>query len=65
MDIPPKVAPRAAKIMISIRLRPETLEIYKRMGKGWQTRISEDLDHFARQYRRPLSYGRPFRKGAR
>lgn len=42
---------RAAKVAISIRLRPETLEVYRRSGAGWQTRLSDDLDRLARAYR--------------
>ena len=36
-----------AKVAISIRLRRETLAAYRRTGKGWQTRLSDDLDRLA------------------
>jgi len=57
---PTRPAPRARKVLITIRLRPETLQVYRRMGKGWQTRVSDDLDQLAHIYRRPLT-----QKGAR
>lgn len=48
---PPKVA-------ISIRLRKETLETFRRTGDGWQTFVSAYLDRLAeslagRTHRRP------------
>jgi len=50
-----KVATRAPKVAISIRLRRETLQVYRRTGKGWQTRLSDDLDRLAQAYRRPAT----------
>jgi BrnA antitoxin of type II toxin-antitoxin system len=41
------------KVAISIRLRRDTLATYRRTGKGWQTRLSDDLDRLARAYGRP------------
>lgn len=32
------------KVVISIRLNPETIEKFKATGKGWQSRISDILD---------------------
>ena len=46
-----KAATRATKVAISIRLRRETLDTYRRTGKGWQTRLSDDLDRLARAWR--------------
>jgi uncharacterized protein (DUF4415 family) len=43
--------PPAPKVPISIRLRRETLETYRRTGRGWQTRLSDDLDRLACAYR--------------
>jgi len=48
-----KPAARAPKVAISIRLRRETLAVYRRTGKGWQTRLSGDLDRLALAYRAP------------
>ena len=39
--------PHGPKVPISIRVRPETLEAYRRTGAGWQTRMSDDLDRAA------------------
>lgn len=47
-----KVAPRSPKVAISIRLRRDTLAAYRRTGKGWQTRLSADLDRLALAFRR-------------
>jgi len=47
-----------AKVAISIRLRPETLEVYRRTGAGWQTRMSDDLDRLAQAYQRPRKAAR-------
>jgi uncharacterized protein (DUF4415 family) len=38
------------KVAISIRLRPETLAAYRRLGRGWQTRLSDDLDRLAQAW---------------
>jgi uncharacterized protein (DUF4415 family) len=48
-----KVASQPPKVAISIRLRPDTLHVYRRTGKGWQTRLSDDLDRLAQAYRLP------------
>jgi uncharacterized protein (DUF4415 family) len=40
---------RPTKTAISIRLTDETLRHYRRTGKGWQTRLSADLDRLARR----------------
>lgn len=32
------------KVVISIRLSPETIDKFKATGKGWQSRISDILD---------------------
>ena len=45
-----KTARRVPKLAITLRLRPETLKTYRRTGKGWQTRISDDLDRLAQAY---------------
>lgn len=58
MQVPPKIAARSPKVAISIRLRPDTLAVYRRTGKGWQTRLSDDLDRLAQAYQ-------PRTKGAR
>lgn len=42
---------KAPKVLISIRLRPATVAAYRRMGAGWQTRVSDDLDRLAAAYR--------------
>jgi len=42
-----KKHPVPAKVAISVRLRRETVEAYRRTGKGWQTRMSADLDRLA------------------
>lgn len=42
---PPKVA-------ISIRLRKDTVETFRRSGAGWQTRVSAHLDRLAERRRR-------------
>lgn len=46
-----KVATRSPKVAISIRLKRETLAAYRRTGKGWQTRLSDDLDRLAHAWR--------------
>ena len=46
-----KVATRSPKVAISIRLRRDTLAVYRRTGKGWQTRISADLDRLAQVWK--------------
>lgn len=33
----------AVKVPIKLRLDPDVLEIYKATGKGWQTRMQEDI----------------------
>lgn len=38
---------RRPKVAVSIRLRRETLAAFRRTGKGWQTRLSADLDRLA------------------
>ena len=38
---------RVSKVAISIRLRRETLNAYRNTGKGWLTRMSDDLDRLA------------------
>lgn len=40
----PPIARGGRKVPISIRLRPDTLDAYRRTGKGWQTRLAADLD---------------------
>ena len=35
------------KVTITIRLRPSTVTFYREMGRGWQTRMSADLDLIA------------------
>lgn len=32
------------KALITIRLRQSTVDFYRRTGRGWQTRLSNDLD---------------------
>jgi uncharacterized protein (DUF4415 family) len=49
------VATKVPKVAISIRLRRETLQVYRRTGKGWQTRLSDDLDRLALAYRHPAT----------
>jgi hypothetical protein len=39
--------PEPNKVSITIRLRPSTVETYRRSGRGWQTRLSSDLDRIA------------------
>lgn len=40
------------KIRTSIRYSPEVIEIYKGLGKGWQTRMDQDLKELiARKYK--------------
>lgn len=41
--------PRPSKVAISIRLRRATLNAYRNTGKGWQTKISDDLDRLAQR----------------
>jgi hypothetical protein len=36
--------PEPNKVSITIRLRPSTVTAYRRTGRGWQTRLSDDLD---------------------
>ena len=45
-----KVATRSPKVAISIRLRRDTLAFYRRTGKGWQTRLSSDLDRLVQAW---------------
>lgn len=35
---------KPAKALISLRIRPDTLERWKATGEGWQTRMAEALD---------------------
>lgn len=51
-------ATRVPKVAISLRLRRETLELYRRTGKGWHTRLSDDLDRLAQAYRAPRKAAR-------
>lgn len=46
---PPPIVLGARKVAISIRLRPETLAAYKQTGKGWQTRLTADLDRLVQR----------------
>lgn len=39
------------KQVVTIRLSPEVVETYKRTGRGWQTRIDEDLKKAAKRIR--------------
>jgi len=53
-----KPATLTPKVAISIRLRRETLAVYRRLGKGWQTRLSDDLDRLAQAYLAPAKAAR-------
>ena len=46
---------KPAKVLVSLRLEPDTLAIFKAEGQGWQKRISEVLDRAAK--RRRISAG--------
>lgn len=46
-----KTAARSPKVAVSIRLRRETIAAYRRTGKGWQTRLSADIDRLAQAFR--------------
>jgi uncharacterized protein (DUF4415 family) len=41
----------ATKRLVSLRLSPDVLETYKGTGRGWQTRIDEDLKKAAKRIR--------------
>jgi uncharacterized protein (DUF4415 family) len=40
----------ATKEAVSIRLSPEVLETYRATGKGWQSRMDDDLKELAVKY---------------
>ena len=40
------------KRLVSIRLNPEVLDVYRRTGRGWQARINQDLEKAAKRIRR-------------
>ncbi len=41
------------KISTTVRYSPEVIETYKGLGKGWQTRMDQDLQELvARKYKR-------------
>jgi uncharacterized protein (DUF4415 family) len=59
-EISARIAKRAAgrpvgstqsvtKKAISLRIQPETLELLRRTGKGWQTRAAEMLERHAKR----------------
>lgn len=41
----------AAKIAIKLRLAPDVLERYKATGKGWQTRMQQDIAKASKRLR--------------
>ena len=40
------------KRLVSLRLSPDVLDVYRRTGRGWQARINQDLEKAAKRIRR-------------
>ncbi len=40
------------KRLVSLRLSPDVLDVYRRTGRGWQARINSDLEKAAKRRRR-------------
>ncbi len=40
------------KRLVSLRLSPDVLELYRGTGRGWQARINTDLERAAKRLRR-------------
>ena len=40
------------KRLVSLRLCPDVLELYRGTGRGWQARINSDLERAAKRLRR-------------
>ena len=40
------------KRLVSLRLNPEVLDVYRRTGRGWQARINRDLEKAAKRMQR-------------
>ena len=45
----PQKAP--TKRLVSLRISPDVLDVYRRTGRGWQARINSDLERAARRRR--------------
>lgn len=46
----PQKAP--TKRLVSLRISPDVLDVYRRTGRGWQARINRDLERAAKRLRR-------------
>ncbi len=40
------------KRLVSLRLSPDVLDVYRGTGRGWQARINSDLERAAKRIRR-------------
>ena len=40
------------KRLVSLRLNPDVLDVYRRTGRGWQARINRDLEKAAKRIQR-------------